>query len=618
MIEEIRIRELGVIRDARLELGPGLTVLTGETGAGKTMVVTGLGLLLGQRADPAAVRRGAATAVVEGRVLVEEGGPAATRALDAGGDVDEGVLVLARSVAAEGRSRAHVGGRGAPVSVLAELAEHLVAVHGQTDQLRLRAPAQQLRVLDAFAGTAVREPLAGYTAEYTRWRELRSELEDIRTHAQERAAEAERLRLVLADVERTDPQPGEDHELREEAARLSHVEQLRTAAATAHAALAGGADGADEGPGADVLVDAARRALAAAGEHDPALAALEGRLGEVAYLLGDVAVEVAAYAAGVEADPARLAAVEDRRAELSALVRRCGALSGAADVDGLLTWARGAALRLQELDDDGRTEELGAQVAAVEARLAGYADALGAARRAAARELSERVGQELAELAMGGARVEVDVRTGADFGPSGREEVELLLAAHSGAVPRPLGRGASGGELSRVMLALEVVLAGTDPVPTMVFDEVDAGVGGRAAVEIGRRLARLARTTQVLVVTHLPQVAAFADAHHTVVKTDDGSVTESGVVRLDHDGRVRELARMLAGRADSDAARAHAEELLDSSRVQVEEDAAPGGRGGAPAAPPGRRKGSAGRRRGGAPAAGAAQSAPERVGRSAG
>ncbi|PPK90865.1 DNA repair protein RecN (Recombination protein N) [Kineococcus xinjiangensis] len=568
MIEEIRIRELGVIRDARLELQPGLTVLTGETGAGKTMVVTGLGLLLGERADPAAVRRGAGTAVVEGRLLVDPDGPAARRAADAGGDVDEGVLHLARSVAAGGRSRAHVGGRGAPVSVLAELAEHVVAVHGQTDQLRLRAPARQLQVLDAFAGTAVRQPLDAYAQEYAQWRGARAELEHIRTHSRERALEAERLRAVLADVEKLVPQPGEDAQLREEAARLSHVEQLRAAADGAHAALTGGgAELAEGAAGADALIDAARRSLAGAGDHDPALAALAGRLGEVAYLLADVAAEVAAYAAGVEADPARLSAVEERRAELAGLLRRTSAVTGAEDVDAVLAWAEDASRRLLELDDDGRAEVLAEQVRVREQRLAELADVLSDARRTAAAALGGRVSAELAELAMGGARLEVAVRTGADFGPGGRDEVEILLAAHSGATPRPLGRGASGGELSRVMLGLEVVLAGADPVPTMVFDEVDAGVGGRAAVEIGRRLARLARSTQVLVVTHLPQVAAFADHHFTVVKTDDGSVTESGVVLLDEEGRVRELARMLAGRADSTAAREHARELLAASRL---------------------------------------------------
>ncbi|NAZ81799.1 DNA repair protein RecN [Kineococcus sp. R8] len=570
MIEEIRIRQLGVIRDARLPLSPGFTVITGETGAGKTMVVTGLGLLMGERADAAAVRTGADSAIVEGRLVVDADGPAAARAVEAGGELDDGALLLVRTLASSGRSRAHVGGRGAPVGVLADLAEHLVAVHGQTDQLRLRSGAQQLRVLDAFAGAALAADLGRYREQHERWRRLSAEHDDVLAHGQERAREAELLRLGLEDVERVDPQPGEDLALREESERLLNVEQLRVAADDAHAALTGesaGTDGTGEG-GADARVEAARRALAAGGEHDPALAALAARAAEIAYLLTDLAAEVADYGAGLEADPVRLAAVEDRRAALSGLVRRCGSAAapdGASGVDAVLAWSQRAARRLLDLDDDGRLEALAAQRDAAEQQLRGLAARLTAARTQAAAELQTRVADELAALAMPSARLEVAVTTSGDLGPSGADTVELLLAAHSGTAPRPLARGASGGELSRVMLALEVVLAGADPVPTMVFDEVDAGVGGRAAVEIGRRLARLARSTQVLVVTHLPQVAAFADHHLTVVKTDDGSVTESGVVHLDDEGRITELARMLSG-SGTGTARAHAEELLRSSR----------------------------------------------------
>jgi len=258
---------------------------------------------------------------------------------------------------------------------------------------------------------------------------------------------------------------------------------------------------------------------------------------------------------------------------LSGLVRRYGsaeAAEGHQGVDAVLAWSQRAARRLLDLDDDGRLDALAAERDEAEAELRRFAARLSAARSAAALELQGRVAVELAALAMPSARLEVAVTTTTDLGPAGCDGVELLLAAHSGAAPRPLARGASGGELSRVMLALEVVLAGADPVPTMVFDEVDAGVGGRAAVEIGRRLARLARSTQVLVVTHLPQVAAFADHHLTVVKTDDGTVTESGVVHLDDEGRIAELARMLSG-SGTGTARAHAEELLRSSR-------GPGGR----------------------------------------
>ncbi|MEZ0165104.1 DNA repair protein RecN [Kineococcus sp. LSe6-4] len=565
----MHIRSLGVIRDARLPLGPGLTVITGETGAGKTMVVTGLGLLMGERADAGAVRAGDESAVVEGRLQVPEDGPVAARTREAGGEVDAGELLLARTLSAGGRSRAHVGGRSAPVGVLAEISEHLIAVHGQTDQLRLRSGVQQLRVLDAFAGPAVAGDLAEYQRLHTRWRTVSAEHDHVAGHTADRAREAELLRLGLDEVERVDPQPGEDTALREESERLAHVEVLRAAAVTAHAAVTGqgpGEEGVGEG-GADARVDAARRALEQAGEHDAALAALAARAAEVSYLLADLGTDVAAYADSLEADPLRLQAVQERRAQLAALVRR-HADDPDAGVAGVLTWAREAAQRLLDLDDDGRLEALARERAELEEELRRLAGRLTVARRAAAQDLRERVATELAALAMPSARLEVAVHTGNDLGPWGSDGVELLLAAHSGAAPRPLARGASGGELSRVMLALEVVLAGAEPVPTMVFDEVDAGVGGRAAVEIGRRLARLACSTQVVVVTHLAQVAAFADTHLTVVKTDDGSVTESGVVRLDDEGRVGELARMLSGRG-SGTERAHAEELLRSSRAEA-------------------------------------------------
>jgi DNA repair protein RecN (Recombination protein N) len=600
VIEEMHIRSLGVIRDARLPLGPGLTVITGETGAGKTMVVTGLGLLMGERADAGAVRAGDESAVVEGRVQVPEDGPVAARTREAGGEVDQGELVLARTLSAGGRSRAHVGGRSAPVGVLAEISEHLIAVHGQTDQLRLRSGAQQLRVLDAFAGTVVADDLAAYQRVHTRWRAVSAEHDHVAGHTAERAREAELLRLGLDEVERVDPQPDEDTALREESERLAHVEVLRTAAATAHEALTG--QGADDGVGeggADARVDAARRALAQAGEHDTALAALAARAEEVSYLLADLATDVAAYAGSLEADPLRLQVVQERRAQLSALVRR-HAVDPGEGVAGVLAWAREASDRLLDLDDDGRLETLAKERDELEDELRRLAGRLTAARRTAAGDLQERVAAELAALAMPSARLEVAVHTGHDLGPWGCDSVELLLAAHSGAAPRPLARGASGGELSRVMLALEVVLAGADPVPTMVFDEVDAGVGGRAAVEIGRRLARLARSTQVVVVTHLAQVAAFADTHLTVVKTDDGSVTESGVVRLDDDGRVSELARMLSGRG-SGTDRAHAEELLRSSRAEAVAE---------PSTRRGGRAGTARAARGGAARVGRSASAP--------
>ncbi|MEU6539920.1 DNA repair protein RecN [Streptomyces sp. NPDC047000] len=572
----MRIRSLGVIDDAVVELSPGFTAVTGETGAGKTMVVTSLGLLLGGRADPALVRIGAGKAVVEGRITVPAGASAVVRAEEAGAELDDGALLISRTVSAEGRSRAHLGGRSVPVGVLAELADELVAVHGQTDQQGLLKPNRQRQALDRYAGDAVAVPLAKYAEAYRRLRTVAAELEEITTRARERAQEADMLRYGLDEIAAVEPRAGEDAELSEEAERLGHAEALASAASAAHTALAGNPED-PESIDATTLVAGAHRALEAVRSHDPALAPLADRIGEIGILLADVAGDLAGYADDLDADPLRLAAVEERRAALTSLTRKYGE-----SVDAVLAWAERSAARLTELDgDDERIGELTAERDALRAGLGGLAQALTDARTEAAERFAAAVTAELASLAMPHARVSFDIRQTEDpegvevggravaYGPSGADEVELLLAPHPGAPPRPIAKGASGGELSRVMLAVEVVFAGTDPVPTYLFDEVDAGVGGKAAVEIGRRLARLARTAQVVVVTHLPQVAAFADRQLLVEKTNDGSVTRSGVKVLEGEDRVRELSRMLAGQEDSETARAHAEELLATARADA-------------------------------------------------
>ncbi|MFF4834208.1 DNA repair protein RecN [Streptomyces sp. NPDC001315] len=575
----MRIRSLGVIDDAVVELSPGFTAVTGETGAGKTMVVTSLGLLLGGRADAALVRIGAKNAVVEGRIAVPTGAAAVVRAEEAGAELDDGALLISRTVSAEGRSRAHLGGRSVPVGVLAELADELVAVHGQTDQQGLLKLSRQRQALDRYAGDAVAGPLVKYTEAYRRLRAVAVELDEIVTRARERAQEADMLRYGLDEVAAVEPRADEDVELAEEAERLGHAEALSSAATAAHAALAGNPED-PEGIDAATLVAGAQRALEAVRSHDPALAALADRIGEIGILLGDVAGELAGYADDLDADPLRLSAVEERRAALTALTRKYG--RDGQDTASVLAWAERSAARLTELDgDDERIEELTAERDALRSELGGLAQALTDARVEAAERFAAAVTAELASLAMPHARVSFDIRQTEDpegvevggrtvaYGPFGVDEVELLLAPHPGAPPRPIAKGASGGELSRVMLAVEVVFAGTDPVPTYLFDEVDAGVGGKAAVEIGRRLARLAKTAQVVVVTHLPQVAAFADRQLLVEKTNDGSVTRSGVKVLEGEDRIRELSRMLAGQEDSETARAHAEELLAAARADA-------------------------------------------------
>jgi DNA repair protein RecN (Recombination protein N) len=569
VLEELRITGLGVIESATLELGPGLTVITGETGAGKTMVVTALGLLLGGRADSGAVRSGSRGARVEGSLRVAEL-PAVVEAVDqAGGEVEGDSVLLARNVSAEGRSRAFVGGASVPVSRLAEVAEPLVAVHGQSDQHRLLQPRAQRDALDAYGGETTATLLAAYRGLYTELRETEQALDEVVSSARERAREADLLRFGLAEIEAVAPEAGEDTSLAEEEQRLGHADTLRTAAGSAREALS-----SDEGnPDALAAVAAARTLLDGVREHDGAAGGLADRVAEITYLLSDVAADVASYADGLDTDPARLAAVSERRAALTALTRKYGETA-----DDVLIWAQTSADRLAELDDtDDRITRLRELRDDLRDRLADAAAALSEARTATAERLSTALTGELDLLAMPHAVLEVAVTqipgdgglevggTAVRFGPSGVDEVEFLLAANTGSEPRPLAKGASGGELSRVMLALEVALAGTSPVPTFIFDEVDSGVGGKAAVEVGRRLAALAASAQVLVVTHLPQVAAYADRHVVVEKASDGSVTTSGLTVLDAAGRERELSRMFAGMEESETALAHARELLASA-----------------------------------------------------
>ncbi|MGH3356261.1 MAG: DNA repair protein RecN [Nocardioidaceae bacterium] len=577
MLEELRLSAVGVIDEAVLDLGPGFTAVTGETGAGKTMVVTALGLLLGARADSGLVRSGATRSRVEGRVQVDGVAELPDQLGDIGADLDDGSLILARTVSAEGRSRAMVGGASVPMGRLGDIADALVAVHGQSDQHRLLRPARQREVLDRYAGDGLTGMRDRYRDGYRRLREAERELAEVSETVRERAREADLLRMGLTELEEVAPQPGEDAELLAEEGRLAHADALRLAAYDAKTALVG--DDETLGQDAVAILDRARRALDGVRDHDPTVAALADRLSEATYLVGDVGSEVASYATSVDSDPARLSWVQERRAELTALQRKYGDT-----VDDVLRWGEQAAKRLLELDGtDERIERLRADVVTLRRDLEARAAELSTARREAATRLETAVTDELSALAMPHARfgVRVSQRTDDDgllvegrrvaFGSDGVDEVEMLLGANASSEPRPLEKGASGGELSRVMLALEVVLAGRNPVPTMVFDEVDAGVGGKAAVELGRRLARLARDAQVLVVTHLPQVAAFADRHYVVVKSDDGSVTSSGLRAVDGADRVQELSRMLAGLEGSRSAKEHAEELL--SVAQGERDA---------------------------------------------
>jgi DNA repair protein RecN (Recombination protein N) len=571
MLQELRIAGLGVIDDALLPLGPGLTVLTGETGAGKTMVVGALMLLFGGRADATRIRAGASAATVDGRLQVDDA-LVIERVEDAGGELDTDGGVLLRRVIATGRSRAFVGGAPAPVGVLTDLAERLVAVHGQADQLRLTRPAQHRMALDRFAGIDT----GPYAVAYQAWRDATDHLAERTSRTRELRLEAETLTRGLAEIDTAAPTPGEDVDVAALANRLAHADALRLAAKAAHDALVGDPDD-PVGDRSDVagLLGQARRAVGHLVGADHELDALGTRLDGLVASVADVGAELAAYRDQLDADPQRLARVEERRGVLTTLTRRYGP-----DLDAVLEWAASARQRLESLDvSDEALERLAARRDELAATTTELAIAVSNERSRVAAKLAAAITDEIHALAMPAARVIVDVRRRAPTvagptltidgalagaGRSGIDDVTFLLQSHAEAPALPVGRGASGGELSRLMLAIEVSLADTDPVPTMVFDEVDAGVGGRAALELGRRLAVLAARHQVIVVTHLAQVAAFADQHIVVDKpATQSGVTRSDVRVVDGQQRLAELARMLGG-TDSAAAREHAAELLES------------------------------------------------------
>ncbi|GAA1420200.1 DNA repair protein RecN [Agrococcus citreus] len=555
-LDELTIRSLGVIDEARVPVGAGFTAITGETGAGKTMLVQALALLRGERADAGVIRAGEARAAVQGVWIVDDA-DAVALVEDAGGTVDDGELILGRALTREGRSRAQAGGAAVPAGLLRELADRLVAVHGQADQQRLRSAEAQADALDRAAGQPLRELLAEYRAEHAAWADAREAASRIRAAHDSRVAEADAIRAELEDLEAVDPQPGEQDALAALAHRLEHSEALRMQLAEARGALSSD----DDVPDALSLAGHARRLVERAAGDDASLADALDLLVQADALLLEASSSIVRALDDLERPERSLDEVQERRAALTALERRLGR-----SLDEALEAAPGAALRLVELEgDDAELARLDAEEARHLDAATAVADRLSALRLEAARHLERAVGAELRALAMPDARLIVEVEQAPELGPSGRDRVTMLLAPHPGADPRPVQKGASGGELSRIMLAIEVALA-DESVPTMVFDEVDAGVGGAAATEIGRRLARLAEHCQVIVVTHLAQVAAFAESHVRVVKGTDGRITASQVARVDGDERLAELARMLSGTA-SDTALAHARELLVGARA---------------------------------------------------
>jgi len=560
MIEDIRITDLGVISEAELTFDKGLTVLTGETGAGKTMLLTALGLLLGDRSDSGAIRSGASQSTVEGRWRLASSSSTLSKAEDAGALIEDGELLLARSVAADGRSKAVLGGRSVPVGLLSEIGEELVVVHGQADQIRLKSPAAQKLALDKFAGVKHLELLSEYSSYFNSWKQAQTTLEDIQANISARAKQAEELREALEELNTLDAKANEDVELAELAKRLTHSADLRSAVGLAHDALLNdNFDAVD----ATSLIGKARKAIENASSHDSSLETQASALRQIGEDLNYIAAELSGYLASLESEsPMTLDEIQDRRSALNAALRRYGPT-----IEDMQTFQETALAKLAELDvSSERIATLEAEVVKLHSQAQVCAEQLSVNRSKAAQELAKRVSDELVALAMAGSKLHVLVEKSENFGPTGYDSVTFLLESYAGAEPRALGKGASGGELSRIMLALEVVLAESDSTPTFIFDEVDAGVGGAAAIEVGRRLAKLAKNAQVIVVTHLAQVAAFADRHLTVIKSSEAGFTSSDVHVLDESARFEELARMLSGLSDSETARDHAKELRDLAK----------------------------------------------------
>ena len=562
MIEEILIRDLGVISEAKLEFGPGLTVLTGETGAGKTMVLNALGLLLGERSDSSAIRKGQEQAFVEGRWLLADS--AVTRIRELGIELEDAELLVNRSVSAEGRSRAALSGKSVPVGILSEIGEQLMVVHGQSDQIRLRSAAAQREALDQFAGEDLAKVMTEYTSVYANWNQAATRLSEITTQLEARSREADQIRSAVEELTSLDPKPGEDIELAEKASKLTHLEELRIAATAAHDQLS--SEGFDDSSDAITLIGKARRSLEAVSEHDPELASLAQQLKEIGFSLNETSASISGYLASLDSEGGQeLERVQQRRADLNSAMRKYGPT-----LEEVISYFENSGARLLELDSsDKEIQELTALEQSLGKQATSLAKTITELRTKAASALAKSVTAELAALAMTGASLQVTVSQGSELGTTGADQVAILLSAYPGAEPRPLGKGASGGELSRIMLAIEVVLAGSELAPTFIFDEVDAGVGGAAATEVGKRLATLAQNAQVIVVTHLPQVAAFATRHLRVLKSVSDQYTSTDVVRLEGEAVVEELARMLSGLSESESGKTHAKELLELARASI-------------------------------------------------
>ena len=563
-LEEITIRSIGVIENSTLEISKGLTVLSGETGAGKTMILTALNLILGGKADSSLVRKGSERLVASGKFSI----PKAQEILFEDAVIEDGELIVVRTVAADGKSKATTNGISATASTLATFGENLVEVHGQAANHTITKAARQRELVDRFGAIE----LTQYQAALSSYHDMKERISSLKKSIAAKDKELAELREFAREFSALNPQSGELGEIETEIARLSSVEELRTATAMATSAIE------DEDAGSLTSLGTARRSLEAARAKDPILEGIYQQLSESFFLLADAQSALNSYSSRLEADPARLDFLQQRKAAFSTLVKKFGTGNPIdVEIQGLQLRFKNSSEAIADLEGgDARLQELEKELNSVKKALLAEAKKITDARVDAARKLSSLVTKEIQQLSMPHASFEAKVETAdysapkeSDFTSQGCDEISMFIQGHREAPLVPLAKGASGGEMSRVMLALEVVIAATHPIGTYVFDEVDAGVGGKAAIEVGRRLHQLAQHAQVIVVTHLPQVAAWADSHFVVTKNNDGTVSQSDVRQVSGEERVEEVARMLAGLENSASAKEHATELLSLKGVKA-------------------------------------------------
>jgi len=563
-LEEISIRNLGIIDSSSLELSKGLNVLTGETGAGKTMILTALSLLLGSKSDSALVRHGSERLVASATFSIPESLRATIE--DRGGFIEDGSIILSRTVNNDGKSKATASGTTVTASALSEITEPLIAIHGQSANSHIVKSARQRELLDLFAGVPLHQKLTIYLEIFQQYNELKAKLKSLLSHASERDSQIASLEALTQQWSSLKPVRDEYAAIEDEIRKLASVEDLGVAAAGALQALG------DEDSGALTVLGTVRKFLENAKEKDPALDEISSSIAESFFLIDDAHGSLASYLASLEADPKRLDFLNERKATIASFVKKWGG-AGSVDEEMALIAIRVKNAKETIADLSGGQERISAiekELFDIKAQLLVAAQEVSSERVKAAKNLSALVTKEISALSMPHTIFHADVLTvdytGAlkesDFTTTGCDEVTMSIQGHRDAPKVGLGKGASGGEMSRIMLALEVVIAASAPVGTYIFDEVDAGVGGKAAIEVGRRLHALSQHAQVIVVTHLPQVAAWADRHFVVAKDSDGQIVASGVTELTDQGRVGEIARMLAGLDESLSAQEHASELL--------------------------------------------------------